>query len=95
MEIKLNTRGLVAELIVTSGNATITEDVAEINGGFGHIQVNLIQDFLSIANQMHNYNRNNSDVEFVKMVHDTFLLSDSEKKSFYNLLEAEQEVSND
>lgn len=92
MEIKLNTRGLVAELIVTSGNATITEDVAEINGGFGHIQVNLIQDFLSIANQMHNYNRNNSDVEFVKMVHDTFL-SDSEKKSFYNLLEAEQEVN--
>jgi hypothetical protein len=93
MEIKLKARGLVADLIVISGNATILEDVAEINSGFGHIPVNLIQDFLSIANQMHNYNRNNSDVEFVKMVHDRFL-SDNEKKSFYELLESEQEVSN-
>jgi hypothetical protein len=94
MEIKLNTRDLVADLTVTSGNATISEDVAEINSGFGHIPVNLIEEFMSIANQMHNYNRNGSDVEFVKMVHDAFL-SDSEKQRFYELLEAEQEVSND
>jgi hypothetical protein len=92
MEIKLNTRGLVADLIVTSGNATILEDVAEINSGFGHIPVNLILEFMAIANQMHNYNRNGSDVKFVKMVHDAFL-SDSEKQTFYELLEAEQEVN--
>jgi hypothetical protein len=97
MEIELKTRSLSAELIVTSGNAKISEDIADIKKGRGHIPLDLIEHFVTIAREMHNYNKSGSDIEFVKIVYDAFLL-DGERQSFYKLikaeLEAEQEVGN-
>jgi len=97
MEIELKTRSLSAELIVTSGNAKISEDIANIKNGCGYIPLDLIDHFVTIAREMHNYNKFGSDIEFVKIVYDAFL-SDGDRQSFYELikaeLEAEEEVGN-
>lgn len=80
MEIELKTKGLIAELLVKSGNAKITEDIAIIEKGVGRIEDAQIEKFVTIAREMNLYN-NKSDLEFVKMVHDAFL-NDVERKEF-------------
>jgi len=80
MEIELRTRSLIAELTIKSGNAKIEEDLAVLNKGVATIPDADIEKFITIAREMNNFN-GKSDVEFVKMVYESFL-SDYERSQF-------------
>lgn len=85
MNIKLNTRPLVAEIVIESGNTKIVEDLATASRGSSCcIPDSEIENFLTIANEMSRYN-NYSDVQFAKLVVDSFL-NDSERKQLIELL---------
>lgn len=86
MKIQLNTRYSIAELEVTSGNTTITEDVAV--GYSDYISSEYIENLVSVANDMSRFNKV-SDVDFVKNIINAFL-NDSER---VELIEQLQSIS--
>ena len=77
MEIKLKTRSLAAELIIETGSAKIEEDISVFKNGKTHIPNDFIENLIDIAIEMNRFN-GKSDVDFVKMIYDTFL-NDSER----------------
>lgn len=82
MEIKLRTRSYIAEIVVESGNAKITEDLARMNSSTGNafIPDDEIYDFITVAREMHLFNKGR-DIDFVKMVYEAFL-TDRERAEF-------------
>lgn len=85
MEIKLNTRYTLAEMVIESGNTKIREDVSEMSKGGGYIIPDKnIENLITIAFEMSRFNRV-SDVSFLKKLYDNFL-SDSERDEFMELI---------
>lgn len=85
MEIKLNTRYTLAEMVIESGNTKIREDVSEMSKGGGYIIPDKnIENLITIAFEMSLFN-GVSDVSFVKKLYDNFL-SDSERDEFMELI---------
>ena len=87
MEFKLKTRSIAAELIVTCGNATITEDVAEMKNGSGYIPDSFIEQLFSVVMEMYHYN-SKSDVEFAKYFYEV-VLTHSERAAFLEQINEE------
>ncbi len=81
MKIKLRTSSYIAELTVESGNAKITEDLAQINDvSNAYIPDEEIENLLTVAREMHLFNKG-TDIDFVKMVYEAFL-TDGERSEF-------------
>ena len=87
MEFELKTRSLVAELIVTCGNATIAEDVAGTKNGVGYIPDSFIEQVFSVMREMYQYN-GKTDVEFAKYFYEV-VLTHSEKADFLEQIKEE------
>jgi hypothetical protein len=85
MEIKLRTRSYIAELTVESGNAKITEDLAQMNDvSNAYIPDEEIEKLLTVAREMHLFNKG-TDIDFVKMVYEAFL-TDGERSEFLDTI---------
>lgn len=85
MNLKLRTKGTIAELIIETGNSKIVEDLVSYNKEKGwHINDETIEQFITLANDSSRFN-SVSDVDFVKKIFDAFL-SDGEKEEFLNRL---------
>lgn len=85
MEIELRTGTLIAEVIITSANTKIKEDLAVVKNNKGIIPTEEIEKLLTVAREMNLFN-GKSDVDFVTTVFDAFL-SDHEKEQFLSNVE--------
>jgi hypothetical protein len=83
MEIEFIQYSSIAEVQIKSGSATINEDVSKYIGGAWIVPIATVERFITIANEMSRFNRED-DVEFVKKIYDTFL-NDSERERFLDL----------
>jgi hypothetical protein len=79
MELNLRTHGSIAELIIESGNFKFKEDLAIFKNGTYQIHISEIENFITIAKEMHAFNGGN-DVEFVKMIAEAFLTNSELKQ---------------
>ena len=85
MEIDLRTRTLIGELTVRSGNASITEDIVCMKNGDPYIPEDIIERFITVANEMSRFN-DVSDVDFVLKIAEAFL-NDSERRELIEKLQ--------
>jgi hypothetical protein len=83
MEIEFVQYSSIAEVHIKSGSATINEDVSKYIGGTWIVPSATVERFITIANEMSRFNRED-DVDFVKKIYDTFL-NDSERERFLDL----------
>lgn len=84
MNITLRTSNLTAYLTVKSGNAVISENVADYISNEAKtlytVPESFIENLITIARDLNNFN-DKTDIEFVKMIYKTFL-NDTERKQF-------------
>lgn len=84
MKLKLKLTDSVAELIIQTENAAISEDLATYKNGNYTVDEAKIEELIHIANDLNNFNGQN-DLYFVKKIMSE-LLSDSEKEELIEWL---------
>lgn len=82
--MKINTRvngNSFIEVIIVNGSTILTVDVSNYKEGKGHVPEDIIENFITIANELSRFNRT-SDVDFVYKIYEAFLSSGSERDEF-------------
>jgi hypothetical protein len=90
IKIEFDTRG---RLLIEDKNLSMsTWPIERLSGNEYYVDINTIETFITVARDMNFFNKK-SDVDFIKMIYDTFL-NDAERQAFKHIITQTQTEAN-